>query len=139
LQHRFAKQALLTGKDLDKKLLEGKLFIFRRLFKHGLMEKQKLQAILAFLDNYIQFENKETNRIFKERVDELTGKQNTMDIFEILAQWKLEDAREDAREEQKEEFARKLLANLKLPVEDIAAITEIPISEINNLKAEVIR
>ena len=79
-----AKKALLTGKDLDKKLLEGKLFIFRKLYENGVFEKEKLQAILRFLDKYVLFEKRETIRIFKAEVDKISGKKNTMDILKEL-------------------------------------------------------
>lgn len=57
----IAKQALLRGKDLDKRLLQGKLFIFRKLYENGLFGRKKIQAILTFLNLYIVFVNKETN------------------------------------------------------------------------------
>jgi hypothetical protein len=63
-----AKKALLTGKDLDKKLLDGKLFIFRKLYENGIFEKAKLRAILKFLDSYILFENRETSRILGKKL-----------------------------------------------------------------------
>ena len=50
-----ARQALLKGRDLDKKLLTGKLFIFRKLYEKGIFGKRKMKAILVFLDNYVQF------------------------------------------------------------------------------------
>ncbi len=110
-----AKQALKKGKNLDNKLLAGKLFIFRKLYENGVFEKQKLQAILVFLKNYIRFENPETNRIFKEEIDHITGKKNTMDIFEQVAEWKLQDAKEEGKkegvEEGKNQSVRSALAN----------------------------
>ncbi len=75
-----AKQALLRGKELDKKLLEGKLFIFRRLLEKGVFRKQKLRAILAFLNNYVQFEKSKTYLTFKKQIDKETGK-NKLWIF----------------------------------------------------------
>ena len=47
-----------------------------------------------------------------------------------------EDAVIESRLEQQEKFARKLLANGKLSIKEIAAITEIPLSKIKKLKAE---
>jgi len=51
-----AKKALLRGKDLDKQLLKGKLWVFRKLMENGLFADAKLLAILKFLDKYIVFE-----------------------------------------------------------------------------------
>ena len=131
----IARQGLLRGKDLDKRLLEGKLFIFRRLYEKGLMEKRKLQAILAFLDGYVQFENQETCRIFRERVDQYTGKANIMDIFEQIAQIRLEDAREEAREM----VARNLLTIGKLSAKEIADATGLSISDVKNIGKKLVR
>ena len=36
-------ERILKGKDLDKKLLGGKLFIFRKLFANDILGKRKLQ------------------------------------------------------------------------------------------------
>jgi hypothetical protein len=80
----IAKKALVRGKDLDNKILKGKLFIFRKLYENGLFERQKIKAILQFLERYIRFEN-------PEEIDLITGKQNTMDIFEIAADMKVEE------------------------------------------------
>ena len=44
-----AKKALASRKDVDAKLLEGKLFVFRKLYERGIFgKKRKMEAILEF-------------------------------------------------------------------------------------------
>jgi predicted transposase YdaD len=128
-----AKKALLKGKNLDNKLLAGKLFIFRKLYENGVFEKQKLQAILVFLKNYIRFENPETYRIFEAKVDNITGKKNTMDIFEQVAEWKLEDA----REEWVNKSVQSLLTKTDFSVEKIASVLDVPVSTVEKIQSEL--
>jgi hypothetical protein len=127
-----AKKALLKGRNLDERLLAGKLFIFRKLYENGLFEKPKLQAILTFLKNYVRFENRETYRIFDEHVDAITDKKNTMDIFQQVEEMRWEEGlkagmRKGLRK-GKEEAVRILLANTRFSGKKIAAL--VGVSEI---------
>jgi hypothetical protein len=128
-----AKKALLQGKDLDNKLLKGKLFIFRKLYEGGIFEKQKLRAILTFLDNYVQFENPEYNRKFRYEIDKITDKKNTMDIFEQVAEWRFQDGLEQGDEKA----VKVLLANTEFSVEKIASLVDVPISFVEKIKKEL--
>jgi predicted transposase YdaD len=132
-----AKQALLKGKDLDKKLLEGKLFIFRKLYQGDLFGKRKMQAILTFLDNYVQFEKPENNRKFRREVDKYTGKKNTMDIFEQVAEMKRQEGIQEGLQKGVEKSVRALLANTEFSVEKIASLVEVPITLVKKLSKEV--
>jgi hypothetical protein len=137
-----AKKALLQGKDLDNKLLKGKLFIFRKLYERGIFEKQKLQAILIFLNNYVRFENPEYNRNFNHEIDKITGKNNTMDIFEQVAQWKWEDGKEEGLQQGLEQGLEKavkvLLANTEFSVEKIASEVGVPVSFVETIKQKLL-
>jgi hypothetical protein len=124
-----AKHALLRGKDLDGKLLEGKLFIFRKLYENGIFERRKLQAVLKFLDNYVRFEKPETNRIFKERIDEITHKQNTMDIFEAVEEMKIE--------EKLQEVVRNLLMGTEFSDDKIAGLAGVSIDFVREVKEDL--
>lgn len=136
-----AKKALLQGKDLDQKLLAGKLFIFRKLYENGIFEKRKMQAILTFLDNYVRFKNSETNRIFRNEIDKYTGKKNTMDIFEQVAEMKWEEGLKEGRRkglrEATEKSVRLFLANTEFSVEKIASLVEVSIAFVKKLSKEV--
>jgi len=133
-----AKQALLKGKDLDKKLLAGKLFIFRKLYEQGVFEKRKLQAILTFLDNYVLFEKPETNRIFRDEIDKITGKKNTMDIFEQVAEMKAQEARkegiEEGRTEERRHFVENLLKESDFSLEKIASLANVSVGYVKEIK-----
>ncbi|GGA97569.1 hypothetical protein [Puia dinghuensis] len=118
-----AKNALLKGKNVDKKLLEGKLFIFRKLYENGIFEKKKLQAILKFLDKYVLFEKRETIRTFGKEVDKITGKKNTMDILsEIYA------------EEKTWAIVKNLLTKTTHTMEEIAALAEVPVDFVKEVR-----
>jgi len=118
-----AKKALLTGKDVDKKLLDGKLFIFRKLHENGVFKKEKLRAILRFLDKYILFENEETNRIFNNEIDKISRKKNTMDILKELYV-----------EERVREFVKNLLTQTTHSVTEIAALADVPLDFVKEVK-----
>jgi hypothetical protein len=144
-----AKSALLTGRDVDRKLLAGKLFIFRKLYENGLFEKRKLQAILAFLDNYVRFKKSETKRIFEKQVDDITGKKNTMDIFEQVREMKeqeliqkgrrkgLKEGRQKGLEEGVEKSVRALLANTEFSETKIATLVGVSIAFVKKLSKEI--
>ncbi|HEV9036021.1 MAG TPA: hypothetical protein VGQ51_05355 [Puia sp.] len=126
-----AKKALLRGKNLDKQLLKGKLWVFRKLMENGLFADAKLLAILKFLDKYIVFEETETNLIFNNRVDKISGKKNTMDILsEIVAEPLV---RKKVRATVRE-IVRNLLTETSLSVEEIARSTNQTVSFVKSIK-----
>ena len=108
----IAKQALLCGKNRDLRLLEKKWIIFKKLYYKGLFEDRKLQAILLFMDRYVPFEDPEISRTFRERMDSITGKKNTMDIFEQVAEMKVEEARMEGLQEGQKEVREAVVRNL---------------------------
>ena len=118
-----AKKALLKGKNLDKKLLEGKLFIFRKLHEKGVFKKQRLRAILKFLDQYIRFEEPETIRTFRKEIDNLTGKKNAMDLLDqVVAEKKLKAV------------VKNLLTQTAYSVEEIARLAEVTVDFVKDVK-----
>lgn len=133
----IAKQALLRGRNREQRLLEKKWFIFQKLYDNGLLDNRKLQAILVFMEHYIPFKDQEIICKFRERVDQLTGKKNTMDIFEQVAQMKIEEARQEGlqmglkeglhegEKEAKEAFVRDLLAETEFSDEKIASLSRV--------------
>ncbi len=125
-----AKKALASGKDVDGKLLEGKLFVFRKLYERGIFGKRKMEAILKFLNNYVRFEKSETNRIFTEQVDQITGKLNTMDIFEQVTELRVEEA----RREGDEKAVRLLLQNTEFSMEKIADLVGVTVAFVKEVK-----
>lgn len=127
-----AKKALLSGKNLDQLLLKKKLDIAKLLIKRGYSER-KTYAILSFLHNYVRFEKLETNRIFEEEIDRLTGKTNTMGIIEQVKQMKLDEATEKGRMEEKTEVVKRLLIG-KYSVREITVIAGVTVGFVNKVK-----
>jgi predicted transposase YdaD len=113
------------------------LFIFRKLYKGGIFEKKKLQAILTFLDNYVRFEKLETNRIFRNEIDKITGKKNTMDIFEQVAEMKRQEGHRQGLKEGVEKSARLFLANTEFSIEKIASLVGVPVTFVKKLSRKV--
>jgi len=128
-----AKKALLRGKDLEKQLLEQKLLIAKLLYQKG-FKKRKIHAILSFLHNYVRFARPETNRTFKREVDKISGKTDTMNIFEQVAEIRAEEAFEKGRMEEKREVVKRLLDDKKFTVKRIAAIAEVSIAFVDKVK-----
>jgi len=139
-----AKKVLLKGKNLDEILLKEKLAIAKMLIKRGYSEA-KTNGIISFLHNYVAFEKPETNRIFEEEIDRLTGKVNTMGIIEQVKQMKLEAAREEGRKEVKKEteerknrvFVTNLLSSTSFSVKKIASLTGVSEAYVNKVKASL--
>lgn len=136
-----AKKALLKGKNVDQKLLEGKLFIFRKLYENGIFEREKLRAIFKFLENYVRFENPEMNRIFNEEIDNITGKKNTMNIFEQVEEMRRQEGLEKGLELGIEKGLRKsiigLLTNTEFSEEKIASLIDAPINLVKEISKDV--
>jgi hypothetical protein len=132
-----AKKALLKGKNVDKKLLEGKLFIFRKLYENGIFEKKKLQAILTFLDNYVRFENPENNRKFRREIDNITGKKDTMDIFEQVAEFKRQEGVQEGEQKASRLFVENLLKGSDFPLEKIASMANVSLEFVKKVKKEL--
>ena len=124
----IAKKALLSGKDVDKKLLEGKLFIFRKLYQNGIYDKAKLQAILTFLDKYILFGSRETICTFRKEVDKITKKNNSMDIL-----------KEIVIEDKNRKVVKNLLRKTNFSVTEIADLVEVPIDFVKKMKKSLTR
>ena len=121
-----AKKALLRGENLDDVLMNEKLDIARLLIKRGYSDK-KTNAILSFLHNYVQFDNQESNRIFEERIDGLTGKADTMGIHELVGQLKIEEAKDEGRAEKEIAVVNNLIKATRFSdrkIADIAGVSE---------------
>jgi hypothetical protein len=125
-----ARQMLLKGRDLDERLLKGKLFVFRELYRRGLLEKQKLRAVFTFLNNYIVFEKPQTNRIFINEVEKITEKKESMDIFEQVAEMQ----RQEIVEKATRRIVRNLLRQSDLTLEKIASVSNVSVDFVKKVK-----
>jgi hypothetical protein len=154
-----AKTALLSGKVPELELKNKKLLIAKLLLGKKVFPKKKVDAILAFLNNYVLFAKKETNHIFMEELDQLTGQTNTMGIIEQLADIKEKAALKKGEEkvmmartegEEKVKMARTegerkvkmtqeksikaFLDNTGFSVEKIASLVDVPVSFVEKVK-----
>jgi len=133
-----AKEALMKLKgsedEVDEILIEHKMMIVSLLQKRGLFGERKINAIMTFLENYVRFRKPETNRIFRQRIDQKTGKSNTMGIIEQLAEIKAEEAREEVRKEGNEKAVKLFLTNTEFSISKIAELVEVPISFVKKVK-----
>ena len=148
-----AKEALMklkgSDEEIDAALLEHKLMIVNLLHGKGLFSEHKINAIMIFLENYVRFKKPETNRIFRKRVDQKTGKKNTMGIIEQLTEIKAEEAlekgrkegRKEGREETKEKVriaqersVKAFLNNTEFSMSKIAELVGVPVSFVKKVK-----
>ncbi len=140
-----AQKALLKGRNVDNKLLEGKLFIFRKLYENGVFGKKNLQAILSFLDNYVLFENPENNRKFRAKIDKITGKKDTMDIFDQVAEMRREEGIQQGLQKGIQEgtqktsrlFVENLLKEPGFSIEKIASLANVSLAFVKRVKKEL--
>ena len=89
-------------------------------------EKSKIDGMFSFIENYVLFENPENNPNFKERIDRITNKLNTMDILEQVAEIRAEI--------RAAEIAKNLLREMDLPVEKVASLANVPLAIVIEIK-----
>ena len=77
-------RSVLANKYLDDAtLMEIKLKLARRFLTMSL-SKEKIRTILNFLKNYIRFANSENNIMFEKQYEQITGKEYTMGLEELI-------------------------------------------------------
>ena len=132
-----AKGLSISGKDRDKKLLKQKVSLAKHLYGKG-FEKQKIEGIFSFIENYVLFEKPEYNRIFKEEIDGITNKPNTMDIIEQVAVIREEKAmvvgREEGIIEAKHGVVKKMLLETNFSEEKIASLADVSVNVVKEMK-----
>jgi len=82
----------------------------------------------------------QTDRIFEEEIDRLTGKTNTMGIIEQVKQMKLDEAmrvaRREGKREEKIELVKRLLT-MGYSVKEITIIAAVSEAFVNKMKLEL--
>ena len=127
-----AKKALLKGKNLDGRLLDEKLMIARLLKEKGFSER-KIAKIMVFLNNYVQFEKPEMNRIFGGEVDKIFGKKSKnsyMGIVEVLAEMRAAEEREITSRL----FVQNLLKDSDFTQAKIASLANVSLAFVRKVK-----
>lgn len=107
-----AKMALTSRTVSDEALMDKKLLIARLLYKKGIFSEKKIAAVLTFLSNYVQFGNPQTNCIFEEQLDQITGKNNPMGIIEQVAEMRAEEKAVKIAEKIAGEMAEKIAGKM---------------------------
>jgi len=125
-----AKKALLAGKVPELELANQKLLIARLLYEKKLYERKKIEGILTFLNNYVLFEDQETNSIFTKELDRITGKNYTMGIIEQLAEIKVQEE----REKNSRLFVENLLKGTDFSLEKIASLAGVSVAFVEKMK-----
>ncbi len=125
-----AKKALLAGRIPEQALLEQKLLVARLLLAKEKYTRQKINMILVFLRNYILFEDQQTNSIFDEQIDQITGKKNNMGLIEQIAEMRVQEAEESNHRK----FVTYLLLNTTHSLEEIASIVNVSVSFVEEVK-----
>jgi flagellar biosynthesis/type III secretory pathway protein FliH len=126
--------------------LEQKTLIAILLHQKRLFSEEKIKAIDIFLNNYITFRKPETNLIFMDRLNQITGKRNTMGIAEQLAEIKakealeeglqkgLERGRAEEREKTSAAIVQNLLANTEFSIEKIASLANVSVDFVKKVQ-----
>jgi hypothetical protein len=134
-----AKTSLLERKLSDLELLDRKVLIANTLLDKGFNER-KVNAVLIFLENYVLFEKKEMNRIFRERIQS-HDKNNIMGINEYVKMVAKEEGLEQGRMEERESnhrvFVENLLKGSDFSVEKIASLANVTVELVNQIKGEL--
>ncbi len=118
----FALVALITkaafnGKRIkdvearDRTLLEIKLNLLREMLSREI-PKNKIRGLMNFLTYYIRFEKQETNRIFEQEKQKLTGGSNTMGIEELLLDRAKKQGLTQGLKREKQRRDREIVLNL---------------------------
>jgi predicted HTH domain antitoxin len=123
----IAKKALARGKKIDKDLLKGKLLAFRKLLQNKSFGKMKLEAILLFLDKYINIEQAPESLTFTEKINTMHYITEPKNIFELGDSMTLEDV------------AVKLIRVGRLSIEEIAHATTVPAKIVQAFKEELMK
>ena len=124
----LAAQGLsISGLSRDGRLLKAKMDLARHLYGKG-FDRKKMEGILSFIDNYVLFDKPEYSHIFKEQLDVLTGKPNTMDIIEQVAEIRAEEARKAAEQAGDKKAVKLLLSNTEFSIDKIAELVGVPVS-----------
>jgi hypothetical protein len=108
----------------DRALLEIKLNLLREMLSREI-PKNKIRGLMNFLTYYIRFEKQETNRIFEQEKQKLTGGSNTMGIEELLLDRAEKQGMKKMEEKKNRLIVRNLLIHTEFSDEQIAKLAEV--------------
>lgn len=123
------KKAILGDKMNDGTLLKHKLLVAKILLARTSISRKKIKAIFTFLNNYVLFERKETNSTFRKEIDRITNKKKTMNLYEQVAELRVEI--------EKEDIVKNLLKQTDFSLAKIASITNTSLSFVKEAKKTI--
>jgi hypothetical protein len=124
--------------DHDRLLLDRKLMIVQLLEERKAeLGGAKYMSIMTFLDRYVLFKKPENHLTFIEKVDQITGKPNTMGVIEQLAEITREEGIELGSERKGRLVVENLLKDSGFPIEKIAALADVPVEFVRQVRREV--
>lgn len=125
----FSGKPVKNTEESDHTLLEIKLNLLREMLSKE-FPKNKIRGLINFLTYYIRFEKRETNRIFEQAKQKLTGGSNTMGIEELL----LNRAEKQGMKKKGRKVVLNLLANTDFSDEQIARLAEVSKEYVEKLR-----
>ena len=136
--------ALKKGKITEKKLLGLKTELIKNLFQKQIA-RNKIDAILIFLRNYVRFGDKENITKFDDEVNLITNKHSTMGIREFVLQRAKNEGVQEGKEIGKEiertennrYFVMTLLTQTDFTQERIANMVRVPVAFVEEVKASL--
>lgn len=133
-----AQKVLLSKKTSKEELGDQRLAIARALIACNKYNQEQTIKFLGFLREYISIDSTEINNNYNWQTDLLTGKTNTMGIFDIIAERAMEKGIKKGRQKGKKEFVKYLLLQSNNSVAEIANIAAVTEDFVEKLKKEMI-
>lgn len=133
-----AQQALLSGKIPEVELNQKRLLIAKALIDSKIFNHARISRFLYFLKQFVYIENPNLNSNFDKKIDQLTGKQNTMGIIEAIKKIEREEAfekgMEKGLEKGKTDFVKYLLSQSDFKISKIAELVGVSESFVRKVK-----
>ena len=123
--------------EFDEALLEQKTLLFKYFEEKRRIDENKVNVIQTFLHNYMSFKNPEINDIFMERIDQISGKTNTMGLLEQLAEIKAEKAREQQKANDDHRVVANLISKTEFSSSMIASIADVSVEFVEAIRKEL--
>jgi predicted transposase YdaD len=116
--------ALKKKKLDDQSLFELKYLLARNLLKRKIARK-KIDDLLIFLGQYVRFADSKYSIKFDHVIEELTEKQSSMGIREMVLDQAKSEGKKEGKQESKVDFVENLLAARRFTTEEIAGFADV--------------
>lgn len=130
---RVVLLAMKKGRVNNEVLLDMHVGLAREITGLGISQ-DKINELLQFIRLYINFGDRKIDRILEDRINEITVKTTSMNLYEAAVIIKAREAREEAAEETKISLIKKLLMKGYYSAEEIADIAEVAVDFVLKVK-----